>query len=132
MHVHRWCDDSQSFTSTTLGNAAAVAGMSTQMALDVKSGVLHVGVCEGCILLPPAVCRVLSCVMRSLGLLLHAQDCFFHLFQNVVLSCSVLLRPHADIERARIWGLVTGNELHAMFLVTPMWELERITPQWGQ
>jgi hypothetical protein len=36
----------------------------------------------------------------------------------------------SDLDRARTWGLVTGTDLHAMFLVTPTWDLDRIEPKW--
>jgi hypothetical protein len=45
---------------------------------------------------------------------------------GVVLCCA------ADLERTRTWGLVTGSDLHVMFLVTPTWELEKLRPKWQQ
>jgi hypothetical protein len=46
------------------------------------------------------------------------------------LLCVALWLLNADLERARTWGLVTGTDLHAMFLVTPTWELGRLHPNW--
>lgn len=51
--------------------------------------------------------------------------------QRLSLALKSCLR-RTDLERARTWGLVTGTDLHAMYLVTPTWDLDKLTPNWQE
>jgi hypothetical protein len=108
-------DEARTLSGTDLGKAAAFAGMTPAMALGVQAGGCVDGSCS-------------SCRGDTLKGARHA-GMQAHLPTR---PAAVGLHPPVDLERARTWGLVTGTNLHVIFLVTPMWDLGRIRPLWSK
>lgn len=135
---HSFNTETQEFSGTDLGRAAAFAAMSPDMAIGVQAGerllqhlcaARHLN--QGCAVMHATLCRHTCRFAFVCVLCLFCVLCFSVSHAcSVCASHTVAVCLSVDLERARTWGLVTGTDLHAMFLVTPTWELGRLHPNW--